>query len=665
MPHPVADLSVPAVYLPPCRERYVRTIEDRASASWSDEQLVAAARGGDVEAFAAIYDRYADALFNACYRQLGNRDEAADVVQDTFVLVNERLDQLRDASRLKSWLYAIATRESLRLVRARARSTPTDEFGDIADHEASPEEQAERSDLAVLLRTAAEGLSPTERSVLGLHLSGLSRPEIAEAVGLKVEAVHVCLHRLRGQVELSLGALLILRRGRRDCDGLASAVGRWDGRFSPRIRKRVVRHVRDCEACESRRARLLTPEALLGLIPWFAAPEDVRARVLDAARQIAALFANDPAAVHQPPVGGPPPAVQVSRVPPDASQPAPPATAPAGVGMVARLSVAATVVALLLGVGAMRIGRAPIEPEQVNPVAERAEPPAEVVTASAPPAGQSSGLRSELAGNGDQTTTGSGERRSTPGERAAAQLLPAGRASLAASAPVDTGNLNLDLSVPAEQAGVGGATLALDTTGKPTTVALASGPGPVTEPGTGAANAPTVTGDAQVPGAGVAQEQAAVANPAANPVLTAPAPNPQPAAPTVNAQPPAPLPVAPTAPAPNGNNTVTLQRQPAPSPGPQANVTPDEEEQQVEVLAQPPAPPTDADVNTNVNPNPNVEQPNPLPLPVPVDEAEQQVRAQPKAPHHRAEVRRRRRAGTESEECARRERGARRHAQRC
>ena len=199
------------------------------------------------------------------------------MVQDTFVLVNERLDQLRDASRLKSWLYAIATRESLRLVRARARSTPTDEFGDIADHDASPEEQAERSDLAVLLRTAAEGLSPTERSVLGLHLSGLSRPEIAEAVGLKVEAVHVCLHRLRGQVELSLGALLILRRGRRDCDGLASAVGRWDGRFSPRIRKRVVRHVRDCEACESRRARLLTPEALLGLIPWFAAPEDVRA----------------------------------------------------------------------------------------------------------------------------------------------------------------------------------------------------------------------------------------------------------------------------------------------------------------------------------------------------------------------------------------------------
>ena len=64
----------------------MRTTEDRASASWSDEHLVTAALSGDVEAFAAIYDRYADALFNACYRQLGNREEAADVVQDTFVL---------------------------------------------------------------------------------------------------------------------------------------------------------------------------------------------------------------------------------------------------------------------------------------------------------------------------------------------------------------------------------------------------------------------------------------------------------------------------------------------------------------------------------------------------------------------------------------------------
>ena len=72
----------------------------------------------------------------------------------------------------------------------------------------------------------------------------MSPAEIAESVGQRLEGVHVTLHRLRSQVELALGALLMLRRARRDCDGLASAVGRWDGRFEPRIRKRVVHPAR-------------------------------------------------------------------------------------------------------------------------------------------------------------------------------------------------------------------------------------------------------------------------------------------------------------------------------------------------------------------------------------------------------------------------------------
>jgi RNA polymerase sigma factor (sigma-70 family) len=338
----------------------VRTTEDRASASWSDEHLVAAALGGDVEAFAAIYDRYADALFNACYRQLGNREEAADVVQDTFVLAREQLTQLRNARRLRSWLFTIATRQSLWVIRSRARSSPTDEFGDIVEHDAGPEEQAERSEIAVLLRAAAEGLSPTERSVLGLYLSGLTSPEIAQAVGLKLQAVHVCLHRLRGQVESSLGALLILRRGHRDCDGLATAVGSWDGQFSPLIRKRVARHVRDCEACGSRQARLLTREALLGLIPWIAVPAEVRAQVLDHVRRTLATGA-----------------VSTVGAPPDR------APLPSGVGVVAKVGAAAAVLTLLLGIGAMRTVERP-EPETASPQAATQSPlPPAVVPAPA------------------------------------------------------------------------------------------------------------------------------------------------------------------------------------------------------------------------------------------------------------------------------------------
>ena len=328
------------------------SIEERSAPTWTDEQLVGAARNGDSDAFATIYDRYAEALFNAAYRQLGNREEAADVVQDTFVLASERFDQLRDPSRLKSWLYAIATRQALRVVRARLRSTPTDEFGDIVDGSATPDEQAERGDLAVLLRTAAEGLSPTERVILGLHLSGMSPAEIAEAVGQRLEGVHVTLHRLRSQVELSLGALLMLRRARRDCDGLATAVGRWDGHFSPRVRKRVVRHLRDCPACQARRSRMMTPEALLALLPWLAIPAALRPRVLERiGLSPAALVAG--AAVD---AGvGANWATEVGKAPARLKHLVELPNPLGSVPTIVKLAVATGVIAMLIGIGAWRL----------------------------------------------------------------------------------------------------------------------------------------------------------------------------------------------------------------------------------------------------------------------------------------------------------------------
>ncbi|MGH8967094.1 MAG: RNA polymerase sigma factor, partial [Actinomycetes bacterium] len=74
----------------------------------SDTDLVTGALAGDRDAFAAIYDRYADRLHDFCWSVLRDRDEAADAVQDTFVLAAQRLAQLNDPERLRSWLYAVA-----------------------------------------------------------------------------------------------------------------------------------------------------------------------------------------------------------------------------------------------------------------------------------------------------------------------------------------------------------------------------------------------------------------------------------------------------------------------------------------------------------------------------------------------------------------------------
>jgi DNA-directed RNA polymerase specialized sigma24 family protein len=73
-----------------------------------DAELAVAAAGGNQLAFSAIYDRYADRLYDFCVGMLRDGDAAADCVQDVFVTAATKLVQLQDPNRLRSWLYAIA-----------------------------------------------------------------------------------------------------------------------------------------------------------------------------------------------------------------------------------------------------------------------------------------------------------------------------------------------------------------------------------------------------------------------------------------------------------------------------------------------------------------------------------------------------------------------------
>ncbi len=89
----------------------------------TDAELVVASAAGDREAFAEIYDRYADRLHDFCCGMLRDRDGAADCVQDVFCIAAIRMTQLREPDKLRPWLYAIARNEALRRIRERRRET--------------------------------------------------------------------------------------------------------------------------------------------------------------------------------------------------------------------------------------------------------------------------------------------------------------------------------------------------------------------------------------------------------------------------------------------------------------------------------------------------------------------------------------------------------------
>ncbi len=255
----------------------------------TDADLARSAAAGDRGAFAGIYDRYADRLFDFCVGMLRDRDDAADCVQDAFCTAASRLGQLRDADKLRPWLYAIARNEALRRLRDRRRETLSDELPETVSDEPGPETLAARTELAELISAAAGGLSDRDRSVLELtYRHGLDGPDLAEALSVSPANATKMVQRLRDTVERSLGALLVARRIRNTgagCSELSAILDGWDGHFTVLMRKRIARHIESCPTCHNDRQRLVSPVALLGATPVFIpAPAALRERTLDGIR---------------------------------------------------------------------------------------------------------------------------------------------------------------------------------------------------------------------------------------------------------------------------------------------------------------------------------------------------------------------------------------------
>ncbi len=257
---------------------------DIVGPSGSDADLARAAAAGDRTAFAGIYDRYADRLHDFGAGMLGDRDSAADCVQDAFCLAATRLPQLRDPDKLRPWLYSIVRNEALRRIRDRRREAPSEVLPDQASCDPGPDTLVARTELADLIADAAGGLSDRDRSVLELAFRhGLTGADLAEALGVSTGAANTIASRLRDTIERSLGALLVARRVRNSggCQELATILDGWDGQLNVLMRKRISRHIESCDVCDEERRRLVTPAALLGATPVFIpAPAWLRERTL-------------------------------------------------------------------------------------------------------------------------------------------------------------------------------------------------------------------------------------------------------------------------------------------------------------------------------------------------------------------------------------------------
>jgi RNA polymerase sigma factor (sigma-70 family) len=174
----------------------------------SDGVLVANAKLGDEHAWTELWRRHGNVAHRILWRITGNREDAEDALQETFLKCFVHLKSFDGRAKFSTWLVTIATNTALTQLRKKRRrpeflfSSYVDGFSDglevLRDDSVDVEARFALRERTELLRAAMESLRPSLRSVIELrHKHECSIKQIAEMTGLSISAAKVRLHRAR------------------------------------------------------------------------------------------------------------------------------------------------------------------------------------------------------------------------------------------------------------------------------------------------------------------------------------------------------------------------------------------------------------------------------------------------------------------------------------
>ena len=162
-----------------------------------EEQRLIEAAKRDPEAFAALYDRYFERIYNYAYRLTGNQDEAEDVTAQTFKQAFENIGRFewRGVS-AGAWLYRIAGNVVAGTHRRSRPSAPFEDALEVPNADPTPEDVVVKHERYGELMNAVRTLPPTQQQVLVLRFGeGLSYQEIGLAIQRSEGAVKQLIHR--------------------------------------------------------------------------------------------------------------------------------------------------------------------------------------------------------------------------------------------------------------------------------------------------------------------------------------------------------------------------------------------------------------------------------------------------------------------------------------
>jgi len=177
----------------------------------SSADLVSRACRGDHDAFRMIFERYSRPVLSFIYDQIGDRDVAEELAQETFVRAYRSLKSLREETKLSTWLFGIAKNVARESIRSRVRDRHNvdlddDQILDLSDQSPVPVNQLLDKEFNQVVQRSLAKLDDDKRMVFTLKvLHQRSYEEIAEITGFSIPKLKTDLHRARAEMRQRVG----------------------------------------------------------------------------------------------------------------------------------------------------------------------------------------------------------------------------------------------------------------------------------------------------------------------------------------------------------------------------------------------------------------------------------------------------------------------------
>lgn len=172
------------------------------------KEIVKRIKDGDNSAFSRLVRLYKNQVASLAYKMVGDYDEAADIMQNVFVKVNQNIWRFDDKKRFYTWLYRITVNASIDYMRKhhRHQHESIENVKEKADEKNdTPEDSFKKQQLRGYIDEAAESLNEKQRSAFLLRdVDGCNIDDVANIMNMPEATVRWYLHRARTKIKKEL-----------------------------------------------------------------------------------------------------------------------------------------------------------------------------------------------------------------------------------------------------------------------------------------------------------------------------------------------------------------------------------------------------------------------------------------------------------------------------